>query len=323
MLEYARWKYCWSRSSWWCRCCSRCRMCSATSARCRSRARIARPSMRHSSPHRIGAKQHGVTYNSAALEDGNAIVRFDTDTEQLKARDVVKDEKTGLAKDYVNAMMYASRAPRWMQAFGLRAMPLGLDLRGGLYLLYQVDVDGAVEKLLESYDQDFRRALRTEKIPFTDVNTLTVDSDIPNGLRVLLPAGADTAQGARRAQEGAAGPRVPRCGGRRGTAVDCVLTAAAGARAPRLRHHLQHHHAAQPRQRRSACPSPSCSARASIASSCSCPACRTPPRSRTSSARSPRSSIAWSTRGPFRPAAARPSAPRSTTTSSAARSSAR
>ena len=68
------------------------------------------------------------------------------DAEQLKARDVVKDEKAGIAKDYVNAMMYASRAPRWMQALGLRAMPLGLDLRGGLYLLYQVDVDGAVEQ---------------------------------------------------------------------------------------------------------------------------------------------------------------------------------
>ena len=51
-------------------------------------------------------------------------------------------------------------------------MPLGLDLRGGLYLLYQVDVDGAVEQLLNTYDQDFRRALNTEKITFTDITTL-------------------------------------------------------------------------------------------------------------------------------------------------------
>src|SRR5204862_3413389 len=94
-------------------------------------------------------KKNEVKYNRSYVEKGNVMLRFDTDTEQLKARDVVKDEKNGLTKDYVNAMSFASRAPRWMQAIGLHAMPLGLDLRGGLYLLYQGDVDGAVAKLLE------------------------------------------------------------------------------------------------------------------------------------------------------------------------------
>jgi preprotein translocase subunit SecD len=136
-------------------------------------------------------KDNGINYKAAELNDGKVLIRFDEDTDQLKARDVVKDPKNGLAKDYLNAMMYASRAPRWMQAIGLRAMPLGLDLRGGLYLLYEVDVDGAVAQLLETYDQDFSRTLRAEGIPFTDITTLTEGSDIPNGLRVLLPAGAD------------------------------------------------------------------------------------------------------------------------------------
>jgi preprotein translocase subunit SecD len=170
-------------------------------------------------------KEHGVTYNRVYLDKGNAMLRFDTDTEQLKARDVVKDEKNGLTKDYVNAMSFASRAPRWLQVLGLRAMPLGLDLRGGLYLLYQVDVDGAVAKLLDSYDQDFRRALNAEKIPFVDINTLTVDSDIPNGLRVSLPAGADT--GAVRAALKKAQPDIACRDGvvADGAAVDCVMTA--------------------------------------------------------------------------------------------------
>jgi preprotein translocase subunit SecD len=138
-------------------------------------------------------KDNNVTYKSAAVEDGKVLVRFDKDTDQLRARDVVKDDKNGLTREYVNAMQYASRAPRWMQAIGLRAMPLGLDLRGGLYLLYQVDVDGAVAQLVQSYEQDFRRALRDAKVAFTDVNTLTVDSEVPNGVRVLLPASADLA----------------------------------------------------------------------------------------------------------------------------------
>jgi len=169
-------------------------------------------------------KANGVGYNRIYLDKGNVMLRFDTDTEQLKARDVVKDEKNGLTKDYVNAMSFASRAPRWLQALGLRAMPLGLDLRGGLYLLYQVDVDGAVAKLIESYDQDFRRTLNTEKLPFIDINTLTIDSDIPNGLRVLLPANADTA-----AVRAALKKIQPDLACRdavvaQGAAVDCVLT---------------------------------------------------------------------------------------------------
>jgi preprotein translocase subunit SecD len=169
-------------------------------------------------------KQHGVTYTSAALEKGSAIIRFATDAEQLKARDVAKDENAGIAKDYVNAMMYASRAPAWLQVLGLRAMPLGLDLRGGLYLLYQVDVDGAVEKLLASYDTDISRALRNENIAFTDINTLTVDSTIPNGVRVLLPADADRAKVRDAIKKVQPDLACRDANVAQGTAVDCVLT---------------------------------------------------------------------------------------------------
>ncbi len=57
-------------------------------------------------------------------------------------------------------------------------MPLGLDLRGGLYLLYQVDVNGAVAQLLESYDQGFRRTLASANLPFTDITTYTSSKSI-------------------------------------------------------------------------------------------------------------------------------------------------
>jgi len=170
-------------------------------------------------------KDHGVTYNGVTLEKGNAIVRFETDAEQLKARDVAKDEKAGLAKDYVNAMMYASRAPGWLQALGLRAMPLGLDLRGGLYLLYSVDVNGAVAKLLDSYDQDFRRTLRAKNIPFTDITTFTDGADIPNGVRVLLPANADLAKVREAIKEGHQDLACRDGVVAQGSAVDCALTA--------------------------------------------------------------------------------------------------
>jgi preprotein translocase subunit SecD len=169
-------------------------------------------------------KDGGVTYTSAELDQGTVVLRFADYPTQLNARDFVKDEKNGLTRDYVSAMSFASRAPRWMQAMGLRAMPLGLDLRGGLYLLYEVDVDGAVAKLLESYDQDFRRKLREDNIVFTDINTLTVDSEIPNGLRILLPAGADRSSVRSAIKSVAADLECRDVNVVEGTAVDCVMT---------------------------------------------------------------------------------------------------
>jgi preprotein translocase subunit SecD len=77
---------------------------------------------------------------------------------------------------------------------------LGLDLRGGLYLLYQVDLNGAVSQLLDSYEQSFRHALNEAKLPFTDITSLTSGASgtrggpaVADGLLVTLPAGSDAA----------------------------------------------------------------------------------------------------------------------------------
>jgi preprotein translocase subunit SecD len=75
----------------------------------------------------------------------------------------------------------------------LKPMPLGLDLRGGLYLLYQVDVDSAVTQYLEGYAQDMRRVLTQAKIPFTDVQLVAIDNPKPNAVRALLSPNADAA----------------------------------------------------------------------------------------------------------------------------------
>jgi preprotein translocase subunit SecD len=116
------------------------------------------------------------------------MLHFDSVPEQLKARDAVNGS---FGKDYATALSFASRAPDWLRGLGLRPMPLGLDLRGGLHLLYQVDVDGAVSQLLEVYEQDVRRALAGANLAFTDVTPVADGTPKPNGLRVLLPAGAD------------------------------------------------------------------------------------------------------------------------------------
>ena len=133
--------------------------------------------------------QRGSAFHGAYIDDGKLIVRFASVPDQLKARDAVND---ALSADYVSALSTASRAPAWLRAVGLRPMPLGLDLRGGLYLVYQVDVNGAVSQLLQSYEQGFRRTLSSANLPILDITTYTgAKSTQPNALRIALPPGAD------------------------------------------------------------------------------------------------------------------------------------
>ena len=130
----------------------------------------------------------GVAVSRNYEDQGRLMLHFDSVAQQLKARDAVNET---YGKDYATALSFASRAPDWLRAVGLRPMPLGLDLRGGLHLLYQVDVDGAVSQLLEVYEHDVRRALGGAGLAFTDVTPVADGAPQPNGLRVLLPAGSD------------------------------------------------------------------------------------------------------------------------------------
>jgi len=136
-----------------------------------------------------------VKFIRAYLDEGRVMVRFPGVAEQLQARDAVNE---GLAATYVSALARASRAPEFFRSMGLRPMALGLDLRGGLHLLYQVDVNGAVSQLLDSYEQDFRRALTAQKLPFNDVAPVAIQSTNVNALRISFPVGADV-QAARTA----------------------------------------------------------------------------------------------------------------------------
>jgi preprotein translocase subunit SecD len=133
-------------------------------------------------------KGRNLTFSKTYLDAGRVMVRFPDLSSQLRARDAVRD---GFGSDYIAAMSFAPRAPEFLRAVGLKPMPLGLDLRGGLYLLYQVDTKGAVETLLSVYEQDFRRALREANLPIADVATFSEGSELANALRLRLPEGAN------------------------------------------------------------------------------------------------------------------------------------
>ena len=105
-------------------------------------------------------KGAGIAYDEAFLEPTGIKVRFkDTDT-QLKAKEVLQK---ALADNYVVALNLLSNSPRWLSRIGAKPMYLGLDLRGGVHFLLQVDMKGAVTKYLDSTGASIRTTLRGEE----------------------------------------------------------------------------------------------------------------------------------------------------------------
>jgi preprotein translocase subunit SecD len=111
-------------------------------------------------------KDKGVTPSGAFLDQGRLTLRFHSKQDQLKARDLIAEARPG---QFTIALSQASRVPEWMRNVGLSPLKLGLDLRGGVYLVYQVDVQGAVKQLLDRYEQDFRASLRNARVAYQDV----------------------------------------------------------------------------------------------------------------------------------------------------------
>jgi preprotein translocase subunit SecD len=129
-----------------------------------------------------------LAHSSAYLDDGHVMVRFAESADQFKARDAVN---TKLADQYITALSIASREPAALRTVGLRPMKLGLDLQGGLDLLYQVDTQSAVAQLLDSYAQDLRRALSQANLQLLEVAIVPSAGGAADSLRVTLPAGTN------------------------------------------------------------------------------------------------------------------------------------
>ncbi|ASK56055.1 protein translocase subunit SecD [Vibrio tarriae] len=107
---------------------------------------------------------------SIALENGSILVRFnDTDT-QISARDIISE---ALGNDKIVALNLAASTPDWLESIGAAPMKLGLDLRGGVHFLMEVDMDAAMEKLVTQQEESFRSDLRDEKIRYRAIRPLS------------------------------------------------------------------------------------------------------------------------------------------------------
>jgi preprotein translocase subunit SecD len=167
--------------------------------------------------------QRSVHFLKSYIDSDRLMLRFASVPDQLAARDAVNEQFSGT---YITALSFAPRTPDFLRALGLRPMPLGLDLRGGLYLLYQVDVNAAVSQALEGYAQDARRALATANIAVKDVTSVAVGVDKPNAVRVVLAPQADVGAANRALTSAFQGLSLSTDSLASGSAITGVMTAA-------------------------------------------------------------------------------------------------
>ena len=123
----------------------------------------------------LTAKQ--INSKSVVLEDGQVLARFLTTEDQLKAREVIEQL---LGDKYVTALNLAPATPAWMDSIGAAPMKLGLDLRGGVHFLMEIDMKTAMDKNVNDLVQNYRTDLREAKVRYR-----SVAADLPKQQVVL------------------------------------------------------------------------------------------------------------------------------------------
>ncbi|TMH34959.1 MAG: protein translocase subunit SecD, partial [Betaproteobacteria bacterium] len=111
-------------------------------------------------------KAANIAYRGATLDVTGVKVRFTDPDTQLHAKDALQQK---LGDNYIVALNLLSSSPRWLASLGALPMYLGLDLRGGVYFLLQVDMKAALDKAADRYLTDIRSLLREKKIQYAGI----------------------------------------------------------------------------------------------------------------------------------------------------------
>ncbi|MBU2425419.1 MAG: protein translocase subunit SecD, partial [Gammaproteobacteria bacterium] len=111
-------------------------------------------------------QKSNIAVKSVVLEKGQILARFSSAEDQLKAREVVNAE---LGSEFVTALNMAPATPKWLNDIGATPMKLGLDLRGGVHFLMEVDMKTAMDKNVNDLVQIYRVDLREAKIRYRSV----------------------------------------------------------------------------------------------------------------------------------------------------------
>ena len=105
--------------------------------------------------------ENSVDYKSATIENNNVLIRFSDSKSQLTSKALLKDS---LNRNYVVALNLAPSIPQWLSSLGGRAMSLGLDLRGGVHFLLEVDMNAVTAMAMDRYYNELRTTLREDKL---------------------------------------------------------------------------------------------------------------------------------------------------------------
>ena len=117
----------------------------------------------------------GIAYKSIEQGPGHILIRFGNEEQQLKAASLIKDALRAEDTRYSVALNLAPATPQWLRSLNALPMYLGLDLRGGVHFLMEVDMDAAIKKSLERVSTELRGYLRENKVRYRTV-TLQDDS---------------------------------------------------------------------------------------------------------------------------------------------------
>ncbi len=112
-------------------------------------------------------KEKGIVVKKVDVENNSALYRFNDAATQLKAIDIVR--QTLGEEDYVSALNLAATTPDWLRALNANPMYMGLDLRGGVHFLMEVDMEAALKKALNNYKETFRNELINKKIKYKGI----------------------------------------------------------------------------------------------------------------------------------------------------------
>nr|GIR52016.1 MAG: protein translocase subunit SecD [Gammaproteobacteria bacterium] len=114
------------------------------------------------------ARKEGILDENIEVNQKSLLIRTDSYEEQIKLKDELRRE---LGPDYVVALNLAYSTPDWLQNLNASPLKLGLDLRGGIYFLLEVDTDSLIETRLEANAEDFKRRLREESLNFRSIES--------------------------------------------------------------------------------------------------------------------------------------------------------
>ena len=105
--------------------------------------------------------ENGIDFKSLELINSNILIRFSDSKSQLSSKALLKDS---LNRNYVVALNLAPSIPQWLSGLGGKAMSLGLDLRGGVHFLLEVDMEAVISTSIDHYYNELRTRLRKDKL---------------------------------------------------------------------------------------------------------------------------------------------------------------